>query len=114
MTAARGVRIIVNPSARSGRAYGAARRARGLAARQPSLRAEWVVSRSPDHLRELVRSSQDEPLDAVALAGGDGTVALALDSLPGPNRVPLGVLPVGSGNDFARDLGVPDPPDGLG
>src|SRR5262249_11193249 len=59
------------------------------------------------HLRELVRVSQDEDLDTVAVGGGDGTVALALGALEGPNRVPLGVLPLGSGNDFARDLGIP-------
>ena len=34
-------------------------------------------------------------------------MALALSALKGANRVPVGVLPVGSGNDFAKDVGVP-------
>jgi diacylglycerol kinase (ATP) len=102
----RRLRFVVNPSARSGRARRAARLARSLGQHKPHLRTECVLSRSAEHLRDLVREAQHDDLDAVVLAGGDGTVALALDSLDGPNRVPLGVLPVGSGNDFARDLGV--------
>ena len=101
------VRIIVNPGTRSGRAGRAIQRARTLAAQKPHLRCEWVESRSARHLRELVRAAQDEELDALALAGGDGTLAIAFDALDRLNRVPLGVLPVGSGNDFARDLGIP-------
>jgi diacylglycerol kinase family enzyme len=34
-------------------------------------------------------------------------VTLALAALTGPNRVPLALLPAGSGNDFARDLAIP-------
>jgi diacylglycerol kinase (ATP) len=69
-------------------------------------RVEWIESRSAEHLRELVREGQTDDLDAVIVAGGDGTVALAVDALDGVQRVPLGVLPVGSGNDFAHDLGI--------
>lgn len=102
MFAARRVRVIVNPSARSGRARKALRLARPI----PGLQLEWVESQSAEHLRDLVRSAQLDDLDAVAVAGGDGTVALALSALDGSNRVPLGVLPAGSGNDYAHDLGI--------
>lgn len=102
MTAPRRVRIIVNPSAHSGRARKALRQAGECA----GLRLEVAESRSGEHLRDLVRAALEEDLDALAVAGGDGTVALALNALEGPNRVPLGVLPAGSGNDFARDLGI--------
>lgn len=98
--AATRARVLLNPSARSGRARRACER---LAARGD---LEWVVSESPAHLRRLVRAAMQEPLSALLLAGGDGTVALAVDALEGPNPVPLGVLPLGSGNDFARELGV--------
>src|SRR5205814_109270 len=74
------------------------------------LDAEWVESRSAEHLCDLVRAAQDEDLDGLAVGGGDGTVALALGGLDTLNRVPLGVLPLGSGNDFARDLGIPSTP----
>jgi diacylglycerol kinase (ATP) len=103
MAPTRRVKVVVNPSARSGRG----RKALSRLARTPEgLDLEWVESRSAEHLRELVRSAQEESLDALAVGGGDGTVALALGALEGLNRVPLGVLPIGSGNDFARDLGI--------
>src|SRR5215510_5785864 len=107
MSATRRVRIIVNPSARSGRARKALRQASRLAETQDALRLDWIESRSAEHLCELVQKSQDDALDGVAVGGGDGTVGLALGALEGLNRVPLGVLPLGSGNDFARDLGIP-------
>jgi diacylglycerol kinase (ATP) len=67
----------------------------------------WATSESPAHLRRLVRAAQDDPsIDAVLLAGGDGTVALALAALDARPRAPLAIVPVGSGNDFARELGV--------
>jgi diacylglycerol kinase (ATP) len=71
------------------------------------MRVEWVESRSAEHYRELVRQAQADEIDVLGLAGGDGTVALAISALNGPNRVPIGLLPVGSGNDFAIDLRIP-------
>jgi diacylglycerol kinase (ATP) len=102
MTVTRRIRIIVNPSARSGRARRTLRQVEQIA----GLQLEWMESRSGQHLRDLVRAAQNEDLDALVVGGGDGTVALALAGLKGPNRVPLGVLPIGSGNDFARELGI--------
>src|SRR5205823_631650 len=111
MFATRRVRVIVNPSARSGRARKTLRPTPPI----PGLLLEWRESQSGEHLRDLVRSAQDDDLDAVAVAGGDGTVTLALSALEGPNRVPLGVLPTGSGNDFANDLAIPKTiPEALG
>lgn len=103
----RRIRILVNPSAHSGRVRRALDRAGLLHVEVAGASIEWVESTSAVHFIELVRDSQREPLDAIGLAGGDGTVAMALAALDGVNRVPFGVLPVGSGNDFARDAGVP-------
>ena len=63
-------------------------------------------SRSAGHYQELVRAGLDGDYDALALAGGDGTVALALNAAAGLNRMPWAILPTGSGNDFAKDLGL--------
>ncbi len=100
------VRVIVNPGAGGGHAM--ERLSRSL--RPPTgVELEWVQSRSAAHLAELMNAAQREELHAVGLAGGDGTVQHALAGLePGvTNRVPIGVLPVGSGNDFAVGCGVP-------
>lgn len=98
---ARRLLVIVNPSARGGRGARALARLRGDAG------SRWVESRDAAHLCELVAGAQDGRFEAVAVAGGDGTVALALAGLQGGQRVPLAILPIGSGNDFARDCGVP-------
>ena len=104
----RRVRVVVNPSARSGRGP---RALRGLeAAAPPDLAIEWVVSRSAAHLRDLVAEAEAGDYAAVAVAGGDGSVRNALAALGSPNRIPLGVIPIGSGNDFAADVGIPRDP----
>lgn len=46
------------------------------------------------------------PPDAIFVGGGDGTISTAASYLAGGD-VPLGVLPLGTLNHFARDLGVP-------
>jgi len=103
----RRIRVIVNPTARSGRGARALKRSGILDSRHDGVSLELVESRSAEHLREVVRASQEENLDALGLAGGDGTVALALGALDRVNRVPIGILPLGSGNDFAAQIGVP-------
>jgi diacylglycerol kinase (ATP) len=93
--------VIVNPSARSGRALLRLERLR-----RQRHDVEWIESRSPAHLQSLVRAAESEGLPWLGLAGGDGTLALAAAALDDGNRVPWRILPVGSGNDFAAHLGI--------
>jgi diacylglycerol kinase (ATP) len=44
--------------------------------------------------------------DVIAVAGGDGTVSMVADGLQGLG-VPLGILPMGTGNVLAQELGIP-------
>jgi len=73
---------------------------------------EWDV-RGLDQIRslaDLVRESADQGTDLVVAAGGDGTVhhvVNALMSLPPKRRPVLGILPLGTGNDFAKMIGIP-------
>jgi diacylglycerol kinase family enzyme len=43
---------------------------------------------------------------AIVTAGGDGTINTVVNALAGID-VPLGILPLGTANDFARELGIP-------
>lgn len=54
----------------------------------------------------LARASAAAGVDAVLAAGGDGTVNEVLNGLSGFD-VPLGIIPVGTANDFARQAGIP-------
>ena len=62
-----------------------------------------------EELDELLTSVRGEGFDAVIAVGGDGTVHEIARRLVGTG-VPLGIVPTGSGNGFARHLGLPREP----
>jgi len=50
----------------------------------------------------------DNHYDMIIVAGGDGTLNEVINGISGkPKRPPLGVIPLGTTNDFARALGIP-------
>lgn len=51
------------------------------------------------------RAARRRPVRALAVAGGDGTVA-AVASVAAENHLPLALIPAGTLNHFARDVGV--------
>ena len=55
---------------------------------------------------EFAEAAAARALDAVVAAGGDGTVSAAAAALAGSSR-PLGIVPLGTLNHFARDSGIP-------
>lgn len=95
--------LVVNTRSRSGeRVFEQARdRLRGLGVR---VEAEYDLH-DPARLPEAVREAADE-YEMVILGGGDGTVSSSVDFLAGRETV-LGLLPLGTANDFARTLGIP-------
>jgi diacylglycerol kinase family enzyme len=62
----------------------------------------------PDRLAATMRQIWSDPgrPDAIVVAGGDGTVNAAAGAAVGTDLV-LGVLPLGTFNHFAKDLGIP-------
>ena len=100
--------IIFNPSAAYGRS---ANKLADIKAKFESLgiRTTFLPTTHPGHGSELVASADLSGFDGVVAAGGDGTVFEVLNGLyahPKPARIPLGLLPIGTGNAFARELGL--------
>jgi diacylglycerol kinase family enzyme len=62
-----------------------------------------VAPKSLDHMHEVVRDSA-ETAELVVAVGGDGTLHQVLNACD-PERQILGILPMGTGNDFARLIG---------
>ncbi|MEM7044521.1 MAG: diacylglycerol kinase family protein, partial [Pseudomonadota bacterium] len=57
-------------------------------------------------LRCLIDEAGGEPIDAIAVAGGDGTINRVLNALP-EKAPPLAILPLGTINLLAREIGLP-------
>src|ERR671917_942739 len=62
--------------------------------------------RDPARLADTVRKALLEGHDLVILGGGDGAVSTVVDLLANSDAT-LGLLPLGTANDFARTLGIP-------
>jgi YegS/Rv2252/BmrU family lipid kinase len=105
------VRAIFNPLAAGGRnaSQESDLRARlNRAAQAAGYGLEWTATQAPGHAGELAAAADGCQL--IAVIGGDGTVNEVVNGLMGSNQraaLPsLGVIPVGSGNDFAWSAGI--------
>lgn len=103
--------FIYNPTAGKGKAQ---RFREAIEAKLKSLGVAytfWETGGQRDATRiacELTRSGEQ---DIIAM-GGDGTVNEVLNGLKDPSKVNLGLIPCGSGNDFAGAIGIPTTPEG--
>ena len=98
------VALLVNPAARSGAHTDAATRAADRL-REHGITTTIVSGGSAAETSALLRTAIGLGAEAVVVAGGDGTVSLAVQELAGTG-VPLGIVPSGTGNDFAGALGL--------
>jgi YegS/Rv2252/BmrU family lipid kinase len=108
------IKLILNPITNHGRSL---QMASGLRPLTAGLNAAWIETQSTAHATELARQAGIEGCDLVVACGGDGTVHEVINGLmqvTERERPALGIVPLGSGNDFAHILGVPaDPAEAL-
>ncbi len=70
----------------------------------------WLETTPEETGRGLAEAAVAEHVDVVLVSGGDGTVTACAEGVAGSD-VPLAVLPAGTGNLLARNLGLPLAPD---
>jgi diacylglycerol kinase (ATP) len=97
--------IIVNPTARQGNG---ARQIPAIRAAMTRLDAEFeiVQTQRPGHAIEIAERAASGNYEVIVAVGGDGTVNEVVNGLlraasGNQTAIPVGVIPVGSGNDFA-------------
>ena len=93
----------------------------GARAEFPGLRhvVEWVrakghivrprVTWEPGDGAVLAREAMEAGADTIVACGGDGTINEVVNGMEG-TKVALGIIPAGTANDFARQVGIPDDP----
>jgi len=70
----------------------------------------WVTQRK-GHSRDLAARAVHEGFPCIVVAGGDGSIGQTIDGMlhAGGQHVSLGIIPMGTGNVFAREMGLPFP-----
>jgi YegS/Rv2252/BmrU family lipid kinase len=96
-------RILVNPTARNGADARWVGIVRAAFARTDH---EIVIPGSFEAMCRAARDAREDGVDAVVVVGGDGTLNAVANQLVG-GPVALAVVPAGTANDLARQLGVP-------
>jgi YegS/Rv2252/BmrU family lipid kinase len=107
--------IIANPSSANG---STGLRWSGIEARLRSegLKFDVRLTEAPGHASELAHDAAGHGYTTVVCAGGDGTLNEVVNGLMAAEagrRPALGVIPSGTGTDFARGLGLPRDPDAI-
>jgi YegS/Rv2252/BmrU family lipid kinase len=106
------VAVIINPISGAGRRRDLARVRAELAAAiidQHRLDAEVFVTERSGHARELTQAARRRGVTLFVAWGGDGTVNEVGSALIGSDAS-LAIVPGGSGNGLARELGIPRDP----
>ncbi|MGW1204015.1 diacylglycerol kinase [Streptomyces cyaneofuscatus] len=99
------ITLFVNPTAGRGRGAHAAQPA-ASALRDAGFSVRTVLGEDADDALRRAREAVAAGTGALIAVGGDGLMSLALQAVAG-TTTPLGVVAVGTGNDFARALGLP-------
>jgi len=104
--------VILNPAAGRGRATRAWRTV-GPALRDAGLSFDEAIEQRPALAIPLAEDAARRGYDVIVVVGGDGTVHEVVNGMMrvgGPALPAMAIIPGGTGNDFARGVGVPKDP----
>lgn len=77
--------------------------------RGAGVEAETIATTAPGSAEDQVRQAVERGCDTILACGGDGTVHEVMQTLVG-GQTALGVIPLGTANALAADLGLPTAP----
>lgn len=103
----RRAKLIFNPHAHRGSAWAIGPQIQSIVARHGE--AVWSATEYPTQAAQIAQQAAEEGFDVVVAIGGDGTVHEVVNGLmrvPAERRPLLGIVPVGSGNDFAVSIPI--------
>ncbi len=102
--------FIVNPNARSGLGKKVWKQLESIL-RQKNVEYQVHFTKYQRHSTRIVREiTQDDQEHNIVVLGGDGSVNEAVNGIHDFSKVTFGYIPIGSSNDFARGLGIPNDP----
>lgn len=100
--------MLVNPLAGRKRGHSVAQQSLGIF-RQHGIAVECRYSDYAGHITEIAEYEVNGDWDGIVAVGGDGTLFEVINGMMRGNAhlpIPVGVVPVGTGNSFSRDLGI--------
>ena len=96
---------VVNPLAAGGKGLAAISRLR-VALDRTGHSCQWKITDSLSDIQSSILAASESGVGGVLIVGGDGTISHALPALL-KTDLPVGIIPCGRGNDFARNVGLP-------
>ncbi len=103
--------FIIIPAAKNGRVLVAWQRVEDYL-KSNKVAYLYAFSRNAEHLAELAKEGAEKGAEKdyiIVAVGGDGTVSRIAGALAGTGKA-MGLIPAGTGNDFARSLSLPTDP----
>jgi YegS/Rv2252/BmrU family lipid kinase len=97
------IRIIINPAAGTG---GSILPVINLSMKEAGIKWEASITHEAGEAIKYAKAAVKEGVDALAVYGGDGTLMEAISGLMG-SEIPVAILPGGSANAMAKELGIP-------
>ena len=99
--------FIVNPNSRSGLGLKIWHEVESILKEQ-IIKYDVYFTKYQRHATKIAHNlTADNREHTLVVLGGDGTIGEVLTGICYPEKITLGYIPIGSGNDFARGLGIP-------
>ena len=100
--------LIINPTSKDGLA--SVSRIESILDSKGIEHKTFVCKEKEDAQEALIKICTNSPISNVIAVGGDGTFNNVINSIPDFDKVNVGFIPAGTGNDFAQALGISHDP----